>query len=100
MRRRPTLAASAFASAVGTGLRSASGSPADSATTTAFAQSQGDNWLVRGGDHLKAGRTAEAMSAYEKAWDLGANGRFVAGYNLACLQARAGHPDEAFAWPE
>ncbi len=73
------------------------------ASTAAFAQpaaSEGDTWLVRAGEHLKAGRNADAIAAYGKAWDLGANGRFVAGYNLACLHARAGHADDAFAWLE
>ena len=66
--------------------------------TTVQAQTTGDEWFASAASHLQKGEEPQAIAAYEKAWELGASSRMVAGYNLACLYARAGKADAAFAW--
>lgn len=57
----------------------------------------GAGWFQLGNQRLKEKREADALAAFQKAYELGAM-RGFAGYNVASLHARAGRVDEAFAW--
>jgi tetratricopeptide (TPR) repeat protein len=57
----------------------------------------GAGWFRLGNQRLQEKKDAEALSAFQKAFELGGM-RGFAGYNVASLHARAGRIDEAFAW--